>query len=115
MIRKFFKWVFREELENLHVQIEMSKTLAKGIRDQRRAIDNVLNSIDVSVDVNEYSYNKSWAVVSLQGKRADFVKFIDLRDSEIREIEKFLRRFERHHLKIDASPSTSGWLKRKNE
>ncbi len=103
MIRKFFKWIFKQELEELNSQIQKTK-------EAHAVYKNVLQNIDVSVDVHEHHrYSRSWAVISLQGSRADYLKFVDLGDSEIRDIQRFLRNFERS--KIDASPQATAYLR----
>lgn len=74
---------------------------------QEREIKNFLNNFDVTVDVHQYSH--SWAVISIQGQKSDFIKFIDLGPADIFEIQKFLRQFDR--TKVDASPRESKFLK----
>ena len=74
---------------------------------QERKIKNFLNNFEVSVDVHQYAH--SWAVVSIQGRKSDFIKFIDLGPAEILDIQKFLRQFDR--TKVDASPQASKFLK----
>lgn len=110
MIRKLFKWVFKNELLELQTQIDRTKqaTLKYEVQDKR--INNLLQNIDVSVDVHQYS--PSWAVVSLQGQKSDYIKFIELGDSDLREIASFLRRYDREvNIKIDATPNASGLLR----
>lgn len=90
IIKKLFNWVFQEELS------EMKKnTLRINLIAER--VEKVLGNIDVSVDVNHYT--PSWAVISIQGRRTDYIKFVYLQDSDIREIGDFLRHFER--VKVD--------------
>jgi hypothetical protein len=93
VLRKIFKWIFREELIELKTTTEITKA-------QGKIIKSLLGNIDVSVDVHQYA--PSWAVISMQGEKADYIKFIDLGRAEIREIQKFLRQFERS--KIDSAP-----------
>jgi hypothetical protein len=113
LIRKIFRFALKEEIDRLNLK---EKELDKRIEDAKihlSQIREVLGNIDVSVDVHEYSkYSPSWAVISLQGRKADFIKFIELGDSSIHEIAQFLRRFERNHnIKVDASPRASQFLK----
>ncbi len=114
--RKFFKWVFKAELNQLEIQIQKTNDATANYESQEKRIknvlQNVLKNIDVSVDVHEHS--PSWAVVSLQGQKTDYIKFIDLGNSEIRHIAEFLRRYERDantNIKIDASPNISQFLR----
>jgi len=107
MIKRFFKWIFKSELLELQKQINHTKEATKKYSEQELKIDNLLGNIDVSVDVHQYS--KSWAVISIQGKKTDYIKFVDLGESEIRDIQMFLRNFDRR--KIDASPIASRFLR----
>lgn len=93
IIRRFFFWVFSDQLEALHFYLSENKKI-------NRKLKNMLNNIDVSVDHNLMS--KSWAVISIQGQKKDFIKFIDLDNNDIRHIQEFLKKFDRK--KIDASP-----------
>lgn len=93
IIRSFFKWVFKDELSELQSALS--------------DIEEIKSQFEVSVDVN-YKSN-SWAVVSLEGHKDTFIKFINLKDSEIKEIANFLRRYNRH--KIDADPQTTHFLR----
>lgn len=119
LIILIFQWIFKEKLENLNDQIRRAQVAAGSCESYTAHIKNILNNIDVSVDVHEYNHHHSpsWAVISLQGQKTDYIKFIDLGDRELREIANFLRQFERgRDIKIDAHPQTSKLLKiRKNE
>lgn len=98
MIRKLFNWAFKAEITKLN--------------EQSQNIDKLLQGLDVSVDVHEYRPFESWAVISLQGQKTDYLKFIDLRDAEIHDIARFLRRYEgAANIKIDASPQASRFLR----
>lgn len=113
MIRKFFKWIFKSELQELNLQIQKNKEATVTFESYQKSLNNVLQNIDVSVDVHEYHrYSNSWAVISLQGSKTDYLKFIELGDTDIYHIQQFLRRFERNaNVKIDASPRASQFLR----
>lgn len=113
MIRKFFKWVFKSELQELNLQIQKTKEATVTFESHKKALERLLGNVDVSVDVHECcGYARSWAVISLQGTKTDYIKFINLGDSDIREIKRFLGRFERDvNIKIDARPDTSKLLR----
>jgi hypothetical protein len=85
------------------------------LSEQQRRIDVVFEHMDVSVDVdvNQYGkYSRSWAVISLQGLKTDYVKFVDLSDRDIYAIQKFLRQFDTSmNTKIDATPTASTFLR----
>lgn len=100
MIRKIFRWIFKNELSELD-------ELKSDLKIKQDKLNNLFENIDVSVDVNQRS--PSWAVISIQGKQ-DYIKFIDLGQSEIRDIQHFLRHFERN-VKVDASPQMSNFIK----
>jgi len=111
MIKKIFKWIFKSELNKLYSEIQLCKNERINLESERKRIKNLLNNIDVSVDVHEYS--PSWAVISIQGKKQDFIKFIELGNADLKEIQKFLKKFERQ--KIDATPQNSYFLRIKNK
>lgn len=95
LLKKLFEACYAEELAQMRkLHAEMSHNC--------KDIHNILGNLDVSVGVHMKS--GSWAVVSLQGQRADYIKFIDLGDRDICEIQKFLRTFDREQIKIDANP-----------
>lgn len=94
MIKKLFNWIFQKELAEM-------KTNAIRINFIADRVEKILGNIDVSVDVNHYT--PSWAVISIQGKKVDYIRFVNLGNSDIREIEDFLRHFER--IKVDCCPS----------
>lgn len=94
------RWALSSELAKLEKQIKSNAI-------QEKRINNLLDNLDISVDVH-YRAN-SWAVISIQGEKTDFIKFIDLGRSDILEIQKFLRYFDR--TKIDAAPQESAFLR----
>ena len=111
MIKKFFKWVFKEEFEELELQIKRTKNAYD-------AVEAILQRIDVSVDVHEYDhkYSPSWAVISIQGQRSDYIRFVNLADRDVVQIEHFLKQYQKVtgvHFKVDAATSTSTWLRLK--
>ena len=98
--KNLLMWAFQSELLKLQKQLQKNQI-------QEDRINNLLNNLDISVDVH-YIAN-SWAVISIQGERSDFIKFIDLGRSDINEIYSFLRRFDRS--KVDAEPRVFEMLK----
>lgn len=112
-MRKFFKWLFKSELQELHLQIQKTKDATANYESLLKKLNNLLENIDVSIDVHEsHKYSNSWAVISLQGSKTDYLKFVDLGYKDIREIQKYLRKFERDtNVKIDASPNASQFLR----
>ena len=104
IVRKLVRWALKDEIDQLNVGI-------LEIKVQINRVKQVLGNIDVGVDVHEYDnkYSPSWAVISIQGKRTDFIKFIDLGQREIIDIQQFLRHFDRS--KVDASPHATQFLK----
>ncbi len=113
MLKKIFKWIFKAELQQLETEVRKAKEAVLNCEAMDKRIRSLLSNIDVSVDVHESrTYSRSWAVISLQGQKADYIKFFDLGDNDIREIQKFLRMFERDiNIKIDATPQVSGFLR----
>lgn len=113
-LKKLFNWIFEEELselkkerESAHQQSLIAKDVLEKARQKAKDINHLLGNLDVSVDVHKYS--SSWAVVSLQGKKTDYIKFINLGESQMREIAQFLSHFDRS--KIDANPLETKMLR----
>ena len=121
LIKKFFKWVFKEEynkmieivmdvqessaraLKNTKDCYECSKEIiesAKCVEEYAQQLKASLGCLDISCDISYYG--KSWAVISLQGEKETLIKFVDLRDRDLREICQFLSHYDR--VKIDANP-----------
>lgn len=110
-IKSIFRWAFKSELSELNAEIKRTKELTSKYLQYEIELNRIMSFFDVSVDVHQ-EYSKSWAVISLQGQRADYIKFFNLGEVDIKEISKFLRNFERvRNIKIDATPSTSHFLK----
>lgn len=67
----------------------------------QRNIKVLLGNTEVSVDVHHCA--SSWAVISIQGEKRDYIKFINLGKKDLFDIRNYLRQFERS--KIDCSPN----------
>lgn len=63
---------------------------------------------DVGVDVARDEYH-SWAVVCIHGKM-DFMKFVPLNHSDIREVAQFLKRFEYSKRVVDSPFAYHGMI-----
>lgn len=108
-MKRIFKWIFSSQLDELQSKINQADSLIRHIEKKSESVDSLLQGIDLSVDVNYQS--RSWAAISIQGK-VDYIKFIDLGQRDVREIQGFLRQFERSkNIKVDADPITSKILK----
>jgi hypothetical protein len=105
MIKRLFYWVFKKELNDLEEAVQRTKA-------QERRLSNLLGGIDVGVDVDisDKYRARSWACISIQGKQADFIKFVDLGNAELIGIHRFLKHFE-SNIKIDAAPDHSRFLR----
>ena len=102
-LKNLFNWVFQEEINELQIKIKQCETERILLKEQILRTKNVLANFDVSVDVHQRS--PSWAVISLQGEKTDYLKFISLNNSTIRDIHRFLSQFDReNNIKIDCSP-----------
>lgn len=109
LLRKLFLYLFKEDFQRMKalerdlkglIHRQKCATSLAEVRAER--IRKLLGNIDVSVDVHQRS--GSWAVVSLQGAKTDYIKFIDLGSRDMMEIARFLRQYDRANVKIDASP-----------
>ena len=115
--QKIKDWLFAEELKdiqqskndyenakneyiNLKDGYERSKNLLneayieyKKSKDIVVDCQKMMNSIcDVGTDIGFYN-DHSWAVICIHGK-VDYVKFIDMRQEDVRSIVGFLKNFE---------------------
>lgn len=111
--KKIFNWLFKEqieEIEKLKKQMDESTFRVAGYADnaikamnichnQEKALSNTVGNIQIATDIHLKS--PSWAVICLQGQKADFVKFIDLDQRSIEDIANYLRRFERRNVIAD--------------
>lgn len=123
---KLKNWLLKEELNDLKElkekfectqrvynescrQLERAQTVmneARDMHDKSRILvsdcHKFMNSIcDVGTDVAYYGNEHSWAVICIHGKR-DFIKFVDMRQCDIREVASFLKRFERSNRVTDS-------------
>lgn len=104
LFRKLFLYLFREdfkrmeELErDLRGLIHRQKCATLEAETRAKRINQLIGNIDVSVDVHQRS--GSWAVISLQGQKTDYIKFVDLDQRSLKEISHFLRQFDRQNVK----------------
>lgn len=109
LLRKLFLYLFKEDFQRMEALerdlkglIHRQKCATQEAEVRAERIKKLLGNIDVSVDVHHRS--GSWAVVSLQGGKTDFIKFVDLDQRSLREIAFFLRQYDRKNVKIDANP-----------
>lgn len=130
LIKAIFLWAFKEEIVDLeaHIKgvleaqrdiviegtlkmnstIQNTERISKNLEKKHNRLDNMLDNFDISVD--HHMYSRSWAVVSIQGQKQDFVKFMDLGTRDIQEIQRFLHSFERN-VKIDTAPNLTPFFK----
>lgn len=108
-MRELFSWLFKEDIETMEKRcrdldglIHRQKCATPEAEVRAERIRQLMGNIDVSVDIHHYS--GSWAVVSLQGQKTDYIKFIDLDGRNMMDIARFLRQYDRANVKIDASP-----------
>jgi len=107
---KFFNWLFKDQILELKKLTEDTAFRIAKYADnaeisknecykQEKVLRNTVGSIQVATDIHLRS--PSWAVICIQGKKADFVKFIDLDQRSINDIAQYLRRFERQNVVAD--------------
>lgn len=108
IIRKFFLWLFKDEINKVESLLYQCEQERNRLQYQAGRVENLLSNLDISVDLHHYA--PSWAVISLQGKSTDYIKFIEMNDRNIQDISSFLRQFERS--KIDCSPMERGFFRR---
>ena len=108
--QKIKDWLFAEELKDIQ-QIKkeyeyviktykrskdlLTEAYNEHIKSREIIVDcqKLMNSIcDVGTDIGLY-HDHSWAVICIHGK-VDYVRFIDMRQEDVRTIVKFLKNFE---------------------
>lgn len=93
------------ELKRLLLKQEKFNAQAKGVYE--KLFENTDVTVDTDIQAN-YGRSDSWAIISIQGEREDFVRFIDLSRYDIQMISKFLRQFRRG--KVDTEPRMRNFL-----
>lgn len=117
LLQWFFFWLFREyidkEKETIKKEISRLKMLSidlsqleSRLQDKENALNKLFEDIEVSVDVS--TKGRSWAVISIYGETADYIKFLDFSGNDLRELKAFLKNFERK--KIDATTGVADYL-----
>lgn len=130
MIKRLFRWVFANEIAELKTQKANIIKIQDEFRDERRVLakatdkniklgisferklrqlEGVISNTDISIDHSVNAYSRSWAVISIQGEKTDFVKFIDLGRKDISEIQRFLQNFDKS--KVDCAPNITPFLR----
>lgn len=111
----FLEWAFSEEFDNMRTtckqQQHTTTQMQKEIEDLRilqnqlgiyeKKLKSLLGSISVSANLPKKAEN--WAVISIQGEKIDYVKFIALPKNDMIAISRFLAQFQDHAL--ETSPA----------
>ena len=108
---KLKNWLFKEELNDIQEtkakydalleSVEQAQAMTQEARFMHNKSTELLtechkfmNSIcDVGTDIGFRSNDHSWAVICIHGQK-DYVKFVDMHQSDIRSIANFLKKFE---------------------
>ena len=111
----FLEWAFSEEFDNMRTTCEQQQRtttqMQKEIEDLRilqnqlgiyeKKLKSLLGPISVSANLPKKAEN--WAVISIQGEKIDYVKFIALPKNGMIAISRFLAQFQDHAL--ETSPA----------
>nr|DAG92128.1 MAG TPA: hypothetical protein [Herelleviridae sp.] len=111
----FLEWAFSEEFDSMRTtcgqQQRTTTQMQKEIEDLRilqnqlgiyeKKLKSLLGSISVSANLPKKAEN--WAVISIQGEKIDYVKFIALPKNDMIAISRFLAQFQDHAL--ETSPA----------
>jgi len=111
-IRRFLiGWLFKPEMEQIENTLKkIDETAAKIVElkheheESLKLSKNLFENIGVGVDVHQYS--PSWAVVCIQGKGTDFVKFCHLSQRDAHSIRQFISQFDRTRTNVDLPMGT---------
>lgn len=109
----FFEWAFSDELHNMRTTCEQqqktTQQMQKEIEDlrilqnqltvYRRKMETLLGSISISTNLPKKSEN--WAVISIQGEKIDYVKFVALPKNDMIAISQFLAQFDQRALETN--------------
>jgi hypothetical protein len=117
LLQRFFVWLFSEQIakekEAIKKEIDYLKMLSidlsqleNRLQSKENAINKLFANMEVSADIHQNG--NSWAVISIHGETADYIKFVDFSGSDLRELKAFLKNFERK--KINATPAISDYL-----
>ena len=101
-------WLLKDELKSIEkIEAEVSQLyrvhallsrLPEELKtDTLKLIEEEIGG--VAIDIHQYS--PSWAVINIQGEKANFIKFVDLNDRNIREIQHYFRRFDQQRINAD--------------
>lgn len=66
----------------------------------KKRIEILEKTINISADINIHERDTNWMVISIHGK-ADYVSFMRLPESDLRDISSFMRQFERNNITMD--------------
>ena len=89
--------VFKEDIDSIKSMKLQCKNTLNEVNKMKSLYQQITN---VGVDVDYYGKN-SWAVICIDG-HPEYVKFVDLKESEARDIKNFLRRFEKSNVVVDS-------------
>lgn len=89
--------VFKEELGSIKSMKLQCKNTLNEVNEMKSLYQQITN---IGVDVDCHDKN-SWAIVCIDG-HPEYIKFVDLKGSEARDIENFLRRFEKSNVVVDS-------------
>ena len=109
----FFEWAFSDELSNMRTTCEQqqktTQQMQKEIEDLRilqnqltvykKKMETLLGSISISTNLPKKAEN--WAVISIQGEKIDYVKFIALPKNDMIAISQFLAQFDQRALETN--------------
>lgn len=109
----FFEWAFSDELSSMRTtceqqqkttlqmkhEIEELHILQNTVNVYKKKLESMLGGISVSANIPRKGEN--WAVISIQGERIDYVKFIALPKNDMIAISKFLAQFDQRALETN--------------
>lgn len=111
----FFEWAFSDELSNMRMtceqqqratlqmkrEVEDLRILQNAVNVYKKKLESMLGGISISTNIPRKGEN--WAVISIQGEKIDYVKFIALPKNDMIAISKFLAQFDQRALETNPS------------
>lgn len=113
LLKKIIRWALSDEIAQLNKltrELDFLGTDTKvKLENLTHEVSKINDLIDVSASIERGSRHGSWAVISIEGRDNDFIRFVDLGNSELCEIQRFLSQFDKKN--IDAHPADRRFLR----
>lgn len=102
---RFIKWLgidyINNEIKRNYREFSAFKKIShEDVEIIQNQIHNINKTYSIGVDIDNRDH-RNWAVLCIEGK-PNYVKFVDLSRSDVREVQRFLKQFEGSGRMVDA-------------